>query len=152
MRNATDFFFLHDVHSHLDRNISIDALFLNFERTFSKVPHSRFVLDLSRLNLHLHVSNLIYRFLTNRKPFVYANNYSSAPSPIGGPQGIVVGPLLYLVCINHIPLTVTYKIRIFADDCVLYCPINNLTDVSSVQDSLSRIQHWCYLADDVECE
>lgn len=137
--------FLHDIHLHMDRNIPIDTLFLDFEKAFDKVPHSRLLQKTSRLNLHRHVFNWIKAFLTNRKQFVHVNDHSSDLSHVlsSVPQGIVLGPLLFLIYINDIPLSVESNIRLFADDCVLYRPINNPTDVSSLQHDLSRIQQWC---------
>lgn len=137
--------FLHDIHLHIDRNIPVDTLFLDFEKAFDKVPHSRLLLKVSRLSLHQYVFNWIKAFLTNRKQFVHVNNLSSNLSPVlsGVPQGTVLGPLLFLIYINDIPLSVQSNIRLFADDCVLYRPIHNSTDVSSLQHDLLRIQQWC---------
>lgn len=42
--------FLHDIHVSLDENV--DALFIDFEKAFDKVPHKRLLLKLSRLDLH----------------------------------------------------------------------------------------------------
>lgn len=84
-------------------------------------------------------------FLTNRKQFVYANNLTSSVSSVlsGVPQGTVLGPLLFLIYINDLPFTVTSAIRLFADDCVLYRPINTVADVSALQEDLFHIQDWC---------
>lgn len=137
--------FTHDIHLNLDSNTPTDALFLDFEKAFDKVPHSRLLLKLSRLNIHPLVRNWIECFLSNRKQFVYANNCTSSTSPVlsGVPQGTVLGPLLFLIYINDLPSTVTSVIRLFADDCVVYRPINNLSDVCTLQEDLLRIQDWC---------
>jgi hypothetical protein len=46
----------------------------------------------------------------------------SDPAPVisGVPQGSVLRPILFLVFINDLPLHVTSKARLFADDCVVY--------------------------------
>lgn len=54
--------FIHDIHLNLDSNIPTDALFLDFEKAFDKVPHSRLLLKLSRLNIHPLVLNWIQCF------------------------------------------------------------------------------------------
>jgi len=40
----------------------------------------------------------------------------------------VLGPLLFLVFINDLPSAVQSEVRLFADDCLLYRPINNPED------------------------
>lgn len=137
--------FLHDLHSYLDKNIPVDALFLDFEKAFDKVPHARLLLKLSRLNLHPDVLNWIQNFLTHRKQFVHVNSHSSCLSPVlsGVPQGTVLGPLLFLIYINDLPLTVSSAIRLFADDCVIYRPILTSDDTAILQQDLFNIQEWC---------
>lgn len=137
--------FLHDVHSNLDLNIATDALFLDFEKAFDKVSHILLMHKVSHLNLHPDTVNWIREFLTDRLQFVSTNSFSSSLSPVlsGVPQGSVLGPLLFLIYINDLPVNVSSNIRLFADDCVLYRPITNSIDSSSLQDDLLKIQAWC---------
>ena len=38
----------------------------------------------------------------------------------GVPQGMLLGPLMFLLYISDISTGITSSIRLFADDCVLY--------------------------------
>lgn len=137
--------FYNDISSSVDLNIPTDALFLDFEKAFDKVPHQRLLLKLSCLNINTSTFNWIRSFLTNRQQFVYANNHSSNHLPVisGVPQGTVLGPLLFLIYINDLPANISSNIRLFADDCVVYRPIKNPTDIAILQNDLNLIESWC---------
>lgn len=137
--------FLHDLSSNLDLNVPVDAIFLDFEKAFDKVPHQRLLLKLSRLNINPLVLDWIRSFLTNRQQFVFANMQSSKRSSVlsGVPQGTVLGPLLFLIYNNDLPTEISSNIRLFADDCVVYRRITNTSDMDLLQNDLKRIELWC---------
>ena len=47
----------------------------------------------------------------------------------GVPQGSVLGPLLFLAYVNDIWRNIDSKIRLFADDCIIYRKVVNNHDV-----------------------
>jgi hypothetical protein len=61
----------------------------------------------------------------------------------GGPQGTVLGPLLFLVYINDLPEVVsTSTLRLFADDSLLYRQVRNQSDSNDFQKDLSALEEW----------
>ena len=61
-------------------------------------------------------------FLTVRRQRVVVNGSFSNWSPVksGVPQGIVLGPILFLIYINDQPDAISSSIKLFADDAVIY--------------------------------
>jgi hypothetical protein len=53
-----------------------------------------------------------------------------------------LGPLLFLAYVNDIWRNIESKIRLFADDCIIYRKIINNHDVKKLQTDLDRLGDW----------
>ena len=73
---------------------------------------------------------------------INGENSESAPVVSGVPQGTVLGPLLFLVYINDLPDLVTCKIRLFADDALIYRTIDSIQDALLLQNDLAKLITW----------
>ena len=65
-----------------------------------------------------------------------------APVLSGVPQGTVLGPLLFSLCINDISSDIESEIRLFADDCVCYREIKDEEDTVKLQSDIDRLGSW----------
>ena len=77
------------------------------------------------------IFGLISSFLINRRLRVVLDGKSSQEYPVnaGVPQGSILGPTLFLLCINDLPDDVICNIAIYADDTTLYSKCDQACDL-----------------------
>ena len=99
------------------------------------VPHDGLLSKLKHYGIDEKIWLWIYNFLKNSKQsFVVDGKQSSLIDVVSGvPQGTVLVPLLFLLHINDLPSVVSSKVRLFADDCLIYRNIKNKEDQIALQ-------------------
>jgi hypothetical protein len=60
----------------------------------------------------------------------------------GVPQGSVQVPGLFLFYVNDLQSRLTSKVRLFADDTIVYLTIANEDDASILQEDLNKLGQW----------
>ena len=74
---------------------------------------------------------------------VVENKFSALTPVISGvPQGSVLGPLLFLLFINDLPISIDSLVKLYADDVLMYRSINDVSDHQILQDDLNKLIHW----------
>jgi len=129
---------------HFDKKIQTDIIVLDFSKAFDTVPHKRLLAKLHHYGIQNNIHKWISSFLSGRTQTVLVDGVESTPVKVlsGVPQGTVLGPILFLLHINDLPLEVDSTVRLFADDCLLYRNIRSIQDQVSLQKDLLSLQEW----------
>ena len=95
------------------------------------------------MSQNIWASDLIFYWPKKFSGTALDNVKSSTTSVDSGvPQGTVLGPLLFLLYINDFPENVKAYVKLFADDCLLYKEINNISDGQNLQNDLKALEFW----------
>lgn len=121
------FWIVHDFANIVNIREPFDVAFLDLSKVFDSVSHHLFK-KLQHVGIAPGLVSWIAANLTNRTQFVEINgcecSYLDVLSAV--PQGSVLGPPLFLVCVNDIAayLDTGVSVKIFAHDCVIYRSFN----------------------------
>ena len=133
-----------DLASSLDKGIQTDMLVLDFSKAFDRVPHQRLLWKLQHYGVRGNIHSWIASFLSGRTQRVVVEGSSSDRVPVvsGVPQGSVLGPMLFLLFINDLPDKIVSSSRLFADDCIVYRQIKDISDCETLQEDLNMLAEW----------
>jgi hypothetical protein len=122
-----------------DFELQTDLVILDFSKAFDTVPHKKLLHKLNSYGINGITHKWIGQFLTARKQQVVIDGERSRSCSVdsGVAQGTVLGPLLFLYHINDLPSCV----RLFADDCLLYCSIKSINAIH-LQHDLQSLEKW----------
>ena len=128
----------------LDNDEPVDAIYLDLQKAFDKVPHSRLLVKLKGYGVHGSLLSWVADFLSNRSQFVTVGGKSSKTAPVtsGVPQGSVLGPTLFVYFINDMPDVLDCLVKIFADDTKAYSSALTSEKCKKLQENIDKLLMW----------
>ena len=131
----------------IDNVKMIGILLVDCKKAFDLVDHQILLNKLEIYGIKDEALLWFNTYLTNRKQQVKINNSKSDFKHIscGVPQGSVLGPLLFLLFINDLPLyTNNVFTDLYADDTTLYDVQDSMEQIeNNLQIALNNLHIWC---------
>jgi len=133
----------------LDQGRIIGSVFVDFRKAFDMVDHEILLKKLKIYQCDESTVRWFTSYLSERTQHVYINNVLSEPGTIrcGVPQGSILGPLLFILFINDLPLVLRDSISstdLYADDTTLSDIQNTKHELEiSLQNALNKLDNWC---------
>lgn len=139
--------FLNYVCKSIDEGKHVVSIFFDLSIAFDTINKEFLISKLYNLGIRGSMLSWIESYMTNRKIIVkYGSVCSAAESmELGVPQGSVLGPLLFLLYVNDLPLNIrTGHVLMYADDTTVVAAADSLEGLSRVATGVCRdMEEWC---------
>ena len=130
----------------IEKGWQIDVVYTDFSKAFDRVIISYLVLKLAALGFHSTILSWIGSYLSDRVQVVQIGNVKSHKfnATSGVPQGSPLGPILFILMINDLPLLFKPgQVLMYADDVKLSARIKSISDPLALQSDINMFIDWC---------
>ena len=138
-----------DIFEACDVNPSLEVMsvFLDITKAFDKVWREGLLYKLKSMGISGELYDFLENYLSDRFQRVVLNGQTSSWRPVlaGVPQGLILGPLLFLVYINDLPDGLKSNAKLFADDTSLFTIVKDKNESANILNGdLQLISSWAY--------
>jgi hypothetical protein len=135
-----------NLYKEIDSGNLTGMVFIDFKKAFDLVNHNILREKLKIYQFDKNTLNWFTSYLSDRSQKVQIGTNISESEIIsaGVPQGSILGPLLFLLFINDLPLILNHtKSDLFADDLSLSISAPNKSEIQTkCQLSLNQVNTW----------
>ena len=133
-------------YSGLDTGQMTGLIFIDLKKAFDTVDHEILCKKLYLYGVQNRELAWFKSYLSNRKQFAGVNGADSKIEEIdiGVPQGSCLGPLLFLVYINDLPIAIkNSKTSMYADDTSIYRCSKDMPQLNKeINEDLEKLDEW----------
>ena len=138
--------FLDNIFTNVDKGVPSGVLFLDLRKAFDTVDHEVLLSKLKHIGVRNSSVEWFRSYLDGRSQVTKVNGEisSSAFVTCGFPQGSILGPLLFLIYINDLPIALhELKTNLYADDTAVTISDSNPEILErKLNDALKIIMNW----------
>ena len=129
----------------MDKALFTCVVMIDLHKAFDVVDHKPLLKKLQVYGLNTKSFKWFQSYLSGRYQKVCVDGKLSEPLSIhsGVPQGSILGPALFLLFINDLPLVLKNNIGIYADDSTLYASVPTLAEVEEkIIPDIDAVSMW----------
>ena len=137
---------LSDVFDCTNNNETNAMCFIDLQIFFDTIDRDILLTKMEQYGIKNDALKWFKSYLKSRKQSVKVNGYSSSFMEVlyGVPQGSILGPILFLLFINDLPMCLESSYcNLFADDTIIYNQADDIVDAQhKLQNDLCNLQNW----------
>ena len=128
-----------------DDDLVTGKILINLQKAFDTINHDILLKKVSIIGFSDHTVKWFQSYISNRKFIVNLENSLSEVSSIscGVPQGSILGPLLFLIYVDDMPMAVKCDLFLYVDDTCLVFQSKNVKDIEKqLNEDFANICDW----------